>query len=327
MTILTRDTGIRIRTGRSVDPAIIGPSVVLLTMLATYAALSPHFLTFSNFSNVLVQAAPLVILATGQTFVVLIGGLDLSQGSIVSLVSVVTAAVMMNHGIEVAILAGLGSGTCVGVLNGFLVGRLGLQPFIVTLGMLYMVAGVALVLSEGSAIFGLPQPDVETFFWFGGGKIGFLPVPLIIAVLVVLGARHVLGSRVLGRHTYAVGSNASVAALSGVDVRRTRMWVFLISALLASLAGFLLSGRVISGQPLLGAGDLLLQSIGAVIIGGTSIFGGRGGVLRTVLGVLVIAFMVNGLNLLAISTFTQQVIIGAIIVFSAWLNTLGKTRA
>jgi ribose/xylose/arabinose/galactoside ABC-type transport system permease subunit len=209
-------------------------------------------------------------------------------------------------------------------VNGLLIGRARIQPFIVTLGMLYMIAGAALVLSGGSTVFGLPHPDVDIFFWFGGGFIGPLPVPLIIAAILLVVAYFVLTRTPIGRHIYAIGSNEQVAVMSGVNVGRTKIFIYFMSGAFAAIAGFLLSGRVISGQPLLGSGDILLQSIGAVIIGGTSIFGGRGGVFRTLLGVLVIAFMVNGLNLLAISTFTQQVIVGAIIVLSAWINSLRR---
>lgn len=125
----------------------------------------------------------------------------------------------------------------------------------------------------------------------------------------------------MGRHVYAIGSNEQVAVMSGINITRVKTFIFLMSGSFAAIAGFMLSGRVISGQPLLGAGEILLQSIGAVIIGGTSIFGGQGGVLRTVLGVFVISFMVNGLNLLAISTFSQQIIVGTIIILSVWLNS------
>jgi ribose transport system permease protein len=307
-----------------IDPAIVGPALALALMLAVYSVLSPHFLTVQNITNVLVQSAPLMILATGQTFALLMGGLDLSQGSIVSLVSVVTASVMMEYGIELAAIVGIGAGVAVGLANGVLVGRARIQPFIVTLGMLYMIAGAALVLSGGSAIFGLPRPDVDIFFWFGGGFIGPVPVPVVIATLMILAAHLVLSRTPIGRHVYAVGGNEQVATMSGIDVGRVKIFIYLMSGSYAAVGGFMLSGRVISGQPLLGSGDLLLQSIGAVIIGGTSIFGGRGGALRTVLGVLVIAFMVNGLNLLAISTFTQQVIVGAIIILSVWVNSLRR---
>ncbi|MGD0187227.1 MAG: ABC transporter permease [Roseiarcus sp.] len=309
-----------------VDPAVVGPGLALILMFVVYSLASPHFLTAQNITNVLVQSAPLLILATGQTFALLMGGLDLSQGSIISLVSVITAAVMMNYGIAPAALAGIASGAIVGLVNGLLIGRARIQPFIVTLGMLYMIAGVALVVSGGSTVFGLPRPDVDIFFWFGGGFIGPAPVPVIIAAILLAVAHLVLTRTPIGRHVYAIGGNEQVAIMSGVNVGATKVFIFFVSGIFAAIAGFMLSGRVISGQPLLGSGELLLQSIGAVIIGGTSIFGGSGGVLRTLLGVLVIAFMVNGLNLLAISTFTQQVIVGAIIILSAWVNALRRSR-
>jgi ribose/xylose/arabinose/galactoside ABC-type transport system permease subunit len=304
-----------------IDPATLGPGIALVAMFIIYATLSPYFLTAQNVTNVLVQSAPLLILATGQTFALLMCGLDLSQGSVVSIVSVVTAGVMMNHGLELGVAAGLGVGMLVGLTNGLLIGRAGIQPFIVTLGTLYIAAGAAMVFSGGSSIFGLPEPDVDYFFWFGGGFVGPVPVPVLIAAILIVVAHILLTRTRIGRHIYAIGSNEQVAVMSGIDTGRVKVFIFLMSGSFAAIGGFLLSGRVISGQPLLGAGEILLQSIGAVIIGGTSIFGGQGGVLRTVLGVFVIAFMVNGLNLLAISTFAQQIIVGTIIIVSVWLNS------
>ncbi len=309
-----------------IDPATIGPAVALLVMIIVFSILSPYFLTRTNITNVLVQSAPLLILATGQTFALLMGGLDLSQGSILSLVSVVTAGVMMRHRILLGAVAGLGTGFGIALVNGLLVGRARIQPFIVTLGTLYIAAGLAMVYSGGSSIFGLPKPDVDYFFWFGGGFIGPAPVPVLIAVVLIVATHIILTRTRFGRHVYAVGGSESVAIMSGIEVGRVKILIFLISGGCAAIAGFLMSGRVISGQPLLGAGDILLQSIGSVIIGGTSVFGGQGGVLRTVVGVLVIAFMVNGLNLLAIETFAQQVIVGAIIILSVWVNTLRRRQ-
>jgi ribose/xylose/arabinose/galactoside ABC-type transport system permease subunit len=309
-----------------VDPATVGPSIALAAMFAVFSILSPYFLTRNNLTNVLMQSAPLLILATGQTYALLMGGLDLSQGSIISLVSVVTAGVLLRHGIVLGAAAGLGTGFAVSLVNGLLIGRARIQPFIVTLGTLYMVAGAAMVYSGGSSIFGLPKPDVDYFFWFGGGFIGPIPVPALIAITLIAIAHGVLTRTRFGRHVYAVGGSEKVAVMSGVDVGRVKILIYMVSGGYASIAGFLMSGRVISGQPLLGAGDILLQSIGAVIIGGTSVFGGQGGVLRTVLGVLVVAFMVNGLNLLAIDTFAQQVIVGAIIILSVWVNSLRRRR-
>lgn len=309
-----------------INSATIGPAVALLAMIIVFSILSPYFLTRTNITNVLVQSAPLLILATGQTFALLMGGLDLSQGSILSLVSVVTAGVMMRHRILLGAVAGLGTGFGIALVNGLLVGRARIQPFIVTLGTLYIAAGLAMVYSGGSSIFGLPKPDVDYFFWFGGGFIGPAPVPVLIAVVLIVATHIILTRTQFGRHVYAVGGSKSVAIMSGIEVGRVKILIFLISGGCAAIAGFLMSGRVISGQPLLGAGDILLQSIGSVIIGGTSVFGGQGGVLRTVLGVLVIAFMVNGLNLLAIETFAQQVIVGAIIILSVWVNTLRRRQ-
>lgn len=311
---------------RRIEPATLGPGIALLAMFVVFSMLSPYFLTRHNVTNVLVQSAPLLILATGQTYALLMGGLDLSQGSIISLVSVVTAGVMMRHGLAPGALAGIAAGLAVSLANGLLIGRARIQPFIVTLGTLYMAAGAAMVVSGGSSIFGLPKPDVDYFFWFGGGFIGPMPVPVLIAVLVIALAHFILMRTRFGRHVYAVGGSEAVATMSGIDVGRVKIMIYLVSGGCAALAGFMMSGRVISGQPLLGAGDVLLQSIGAVIIGGTSVFGGQGGVLRTVLGVLVVAFMVNGLNLLAIDTFAQQVIVGAIIILSVWVNSLRRRR-
>ena len=309
------------------DTATLGPLLALILMFVIYTFLSPNFLTVGNMTNVLVQASPLLILATGQTFALLMGGLDLSQGSIVSLVSVVTAAVMMDYGFAAGSLAGLTAGVGVGVLSGLLIGWARIQPFIVTLGMLYVAAGAAMVVSDGSTIFGLPRPDVDYFFWFGGGYIGLLPVPVLIAAVLVIAAHVLLTRTRIGRHVYAIGGNEQVAIMSGINAANVKVVIFAISGGFAAIGGYMLSGRVISGQPLLGSGELLLQSIGAVIIGGTSVFGGEGGVLRTLVGVLVIAFMVNGLNLLAISTFTQQIIVGAIIILSVWANTIRRRRS
>jgi ribose/xylose/arabinose/galactoside ABC-type transport system permease subunit len=295
-------------------------------MFLVFSILSPYFLTRSNVTNVLVQSAPLLTLAAGQTYAVLMGGLDLSQGSIISLVSVVTAGVLLRHGIVLGAVAGLAAGLAISLINGLLIGRARIQPFIVTLGTLYIGAGAAMVYSGGSSIFGLPKPDVDYFFWFGGGFIGPIPVPVLIAVMLIVIAYVSLTRTRFGRHVYAVGGSETVAVMSGIDVGRVKLLIYLVSGACASIAGFMMSGRVISGQPLLGSGDMLLQSIGAVIIGGTSIFGGQGGVLRTVLGVLVVTFMVNGLNLLAIDTFAQQVIVGAIIILSVWVNSLRRRR-
>ena len=293
-------------------------------MMGVYSVLSPNFLTVRNLTNVLMQSAALLFLAAGQTITILSAGLDLSQGSVVSLVSVVTAVNILGHGLVVGSLAGLAVGTLAGLANGLFVGRARIQPFIVTLGMFYIAAGAAMTYVNGSAVFGIPEPTVTRWFWFGGGYAGPIPVPVLFAAVGLVVIHYLLTHTQFGRHVYALGGNEQVALLSGVNVAGVKVWIYTLSGFLSAVAGYILSARVISGQPLLGAGSLLLQSIGAVVIGGTSLFGGEGGVLRTILGVLIIAFMVNGLNLLAISTFVQDIIIGTLIIISVWISRLRR---
>ena len=302
----------------------IGLLMFFVLMMITYAALSPHFLTLRNITNVLLQSSALLFLALGQTLAIISAGLDLSQGAIVSVVSVVSAQVIKDHGLLMGTIAGIGSGLTLGLVNGFLIGKARIQPFIATLGMLYIAGGIAMVYVNGSAVFGIPEPAVDQWFYLGGGYLGPIPIPVALAAICLLSVNYLLRNTRLGRHIYAVGGNENVALLSGVKVDRVKVWIYTLSGLLAAIGGYLLSSRVISGQPTLGAGGLLLQAIGAVVIGGTSLFGGSGGVFRTFLGVMIISFMVNGMNLLAISTFIQEIIVGSLIILSVWVSTYRK---
>ena len=295
-------------------------------MCLVYSVLSPHFLTVRNITNVLLQSSALFFLAMGQTICILSAGLDLSQGSVVSLVSVVTADTIKTSGIVLGSFFGIFTGSLCGLINGLFVGLAGISPIIVTIGMLYMAGGAAMVYTKGTSIFGIPEPDVSRFFWFGGGYVGPIPVPVLLAVIGVIVMWYILRYTRFGRHVYAVGGNEQVAIMSGINTKTTKLFIYTLSGFLTSAAGFILSARVISGQPTLGAGGLLLQSIGAVILGGTSVFGGEGGVLRTLMGVLIIAFMVNGLNLMAVSTFIQDIVVGAIIILTVWTSTMKKRR-
>ena len=304
----------------------VGLPIVFLIMCLVYSFLSPNFFTVRNFTNVLLQSSALFFLAMGQTICILGAGLDLSQGSVVSFVSVVTANTIKTSGILLGGFLGLFAGTLCGLINGMFVGLAGISPIIVTIGMLYMAGGAAMIYTKGTSIFGIPEPDVSYFFWFGGGYVGPIPVPVILALLGVVVMWYVLRYTRFGRHIYAVGGNEQVAIMSGINVKATKLFIYTLSGFLTSAASFILSARVISGQPTLGAGGLLLQSIGAVILGGTSVFGGEGGVLRTVMGVLIIAFMVNGLNLMAVSTFIQDIVVGAIIILTVWASTIKKRR-
>ena len=301
--------------------------IAFLSMCGIFAVLSPAFLSVSNFLNVFRQSAVLFFLASGQTLAILCAGIDLSQGSIVSLVSVVTADIIMRgHGVFAGALGGIASGTLCGLFTGIWIGKARLNPFIVTLGMNYIAAGIALLYTGGDAIFGLPKESLEIFGWFGEGYFCGIPVPIILAAIHLVMMYFFLNHIRLGRHIYATGGNQETAIVSGVNVVRVKIMTYTLSAFFASLGGFILSSRCISGQPILGGGSLLLESIGSVVIGGTSLVGGEGGILRTLLGVMIMSFMVNGLNLLATSTFVQDMIVGGIVIFSVWISILRKRQ-
>jgi len=295
---------------------------VLVGMGVIYTALSPHFLRVENFANILRQASPLFFLAMGQTLCLLTAGIDLSQGSVVSLTSVITVGVMMHYGLAAGTGAGLLVGLVVGLVNGLLVGPARLSPIIVSIGTLFVAAGIALQYTGGEPIAGIPDEILPYFAWVGQGSWGPVPVPAVFMAVGLILIHLLLTQTRLGRHIYAVGGYPEAALTSGIRVPWVLVFVYTFSGLLSGLGGYILTARAISGEPLLGGGDLLLQSLGSVVIGGTSLFGGRGGVLKTFLGMLVISFMVNGLNLLGMSTFIQQVVIGGIILASVAATAL-----
>lgn len=296
-------------------------------MCGIFTLLSPAFLTVNNFLNVFRQSSVVFFLASGQTLAILSAGIDLSQGSIVSLVSVVIADIIMRgHGVFIGVLSGIISGTLCGLFSGLWIGKARLNPFIVTLGMNYIASGIALLYTGGDAIFGLPKESLKIYGWFGEGYLCGIPVPIILAAINLCVMYFFLNQTRLGRHIYATGGNQETATVSGINVARIKIWTYTLSGFFASIGGFILSSRCISGQPILGGGSLLLESIGAVVIGGTSLFGGEGGILRTLLGVMIMSFMVNGLNLLATSTFVQDMIVGGIVIFSVWMSILRQQR-
>jgi len=296
-----------------------------LLMCGIFTALSPAFLTINNILNVLRQSSIVFFLASGQTLALLSAGIDLSQGSIVSLVSVITADLMMRgYGVAVGMLGGLATGLLCGLFTGLWVGKARLNPFIATLGMNYIAAGIALLYTGGDAIFGLPKESLEIFGWFGEGYFCWLPVPIILAA-INLGIMYLfLNHTRLGRHIFAIGGSEEATIVSGINASRVKIWVYTLSGFLSAMGGVILSSRCISGQPILGGGSLLLESLGATVIGGTSLFGGEGGIFRTLLGVMIISFGVNGLNLLATSTYMQDMIVGGIIIFSVWIGILRR---
>lgn len=303
----------------------IGLPVMFILMLVIFTILTERFLTLDNVRNVFRQSSILFFFAAGQTIVMLTGGIDLSQGSIISLVSILTAVSLCQFGLVQGILIGLLVGIACGGITGLLVGKGRMQPFIASLGMMYLADGFALIATNGQPVSNIPMDIIDQFFWLGGGYVGWFPVPLILAIIVFVILQVFLKHTRTGRYIYAVGGNEECSRLSGINVSWIKILIFLISGLLCAVGSISLTARIISGQPLLG-GEFTMQSLGATVLGGTSLTGGLGGVGNTVLGVLFIGFMTNGLNLLGVPTFVQRVVIGAVIIISVYMATIKEQK-
>ncbi|HEY9390447.1 MAG TPA: ABC transporter permease [Mycobacteriales bacterium] len=309
-----------VRQLRNLDLRQVGLPLVVVAMIVVFSFRSDVFMTTTNFQNVGLQAAALACVAFGQTFVLLTAGIDLSVGSTVALVSVVSAMGMRDHGMVVGVLFGLAAGLAVGVVNSLVITRLRVAPFIATLAMLSIAAGLALNLSGGTPVVGLPSEFTSLAY----RRVLGVPLPVVIALLVLAIAYGVLRLTRLGRYIYATGGNAEAARLSGINVRATTVSAYMVCSLLATFGGFILTARVASGQPTLG-GDLALQSVAAVVLGGVSLFGGRGTVLGVAVGVIFVSILTNGLNLLNVSSYTQLMVIGtAMILAIAWDQYLSR---
>jgi ribose transport system permease protein len=297
-----------------------GTLIGLLVLSAVLWALSPHFLTVSNLLNIAQQTSINAVVAVGMTFVIVSGGIDLSVGSIVALSGVVLGT-LLQDGVStpVAIAAALSIGTGCGLLNGVLVSWGGLPPFIVTLGMMSVARGAALVFTEGRPVSGFDAG----FRSLATGSIAGVPAPVIVMVLVYLVAHLVLTRTTFGRYVYAIGGNEEATRLSGVNVRLEKTAIYGVSGLTAAVATVILTARLNSAQPIAGM-MYELDAIAATVIGGTSLMGGEGTLAGTLVGALIMGVLRNGLNLLGVSSFLQQIVIGAVIVVAVLVDTLLK---
>ncbi len=294
----------------------------LVLLFGISSAISPYFLEVTNIFNVLRGASMVGIVSIGMTFVILNRGIDLSVGSVLGL-SAALAASMSQQGIALVLLVSLVAGTMLGLVNGLLITRLRLQPFIATLGMLIFVRGMVYIYSNGSNIVVHSAP--ESFTFLGSGRIGPVPVPVILFVAVWAVAAYILTRTVFGREVYAVGANEEAARLSGINVDRNRVLVYCISGFLAALAGVVMVSRLTVGEP--NAGNLFeLDAIAATLIGGTAFDGGVGGVHGTIAGVVILAFLANILNLANVSPYTQMLLKGVIIVVAVVVSELKNRR-
>ncbi|PYR65091.1 MAG: ribose ABC transporter permease [Acidobacteria bacterium] len=294
---------------------------VIVGLAIVFGAINPNFWSVTNLANVSRQMSILALLALGQTFAILSGGIDLSVGSLLALVSVVCAQRMKEFGLAFGIGAGVLAGGFAGLVNGLIIARARVPAFIATLGMLVAARGAALVLSGGLPIAGLPRE----FLTLGAGYLGPFPIPTVIAIVAFALAHVILSRTRFGRYVYAMGSNEEAAVLSGINVAKYKMLVYITSGLFAGVAGVILTARVISGQPTLGEVQEL-YSIAAVVIGGGRISGGVGGVWTTLMGVLVLGILGNGLNLVQVSSYIQNIVIGAIIVGAVWIDLARERR-
>ena len=297
--------------------------VGLLAVWVVLAIVSPNFLTSQNILNILLQSATLAIVAAGVTVTLIAAEIDLSIASVEALAGSVVAVLSVQYGLFWPLAVGLGlfTGIAIGFVNGFFTTRYKMPSFVTTLAMLGIARGLAFVITDGQAVYGMPRG----FLWLGQGKIGPIAVPIILAAIVVVAVHIVLSRTRFGLNVYAVGGNAEAARLGGVNVANTKTIVMMLSSLMAALAGVILAARLAAGSGNVAEADLL-DAIAAVVIGGTSLFGGVGGMLGTVIGVLLITSIRNGLVLLNIQAFWQLVAVGAVILIAVFLDHVAKGK-
>jgi ribose transport system permease protein len=296
-----------------------GPAVMLMAVVAGMSIAHPDFLTISNLMTIGLQAAVRALLAIGELLVIISGGIDLSVGTAMSLSMVTMGLYVINsHGsLEIGMLIAIATGVLVGLVNGTLVAFLGLPPFIITLGMLGIAQGLALTLSSGFSMYGFPKE----FDFLGGGQIIGIPVPIIILAVVALVASFIFRETKLGRYAYAIGGGEEAARRAGIPVRRFKVAIYAFCGGLVGISSIVLSSRINSAHPGIGLG-YELDAIAAVVIGGASLMGGRGNVSGAIIGALTMAAIRFGLNVMAVTPFIQQIVIGVILIIAVYLDRL-----
>jgi ribose transport system permease protein len=293
-----------------------GTGAGLLALCLVLWIATPFFATVDNLVNVAEQSTIVGTLAIGMTFVILTGGIDLSVGSVVALAGVVLALVLRaGHGVPLAMLAAFATGLGAGAINGALVAFGRLPAFIATLGMMSVARGVALVLADGRPISGFP----EALRALSTTRMAGVPVSVLVMLLLFALAHFVLHYTMLGRSTYAIGGNEEASRLAGIPVGRTKVIIYAIAGASAAATAVLLLARLNSAQPIAGIG-YELDAIAAVVIGGTSLLGGAGSVTGTLIGALIMSVLRNGLNLLGVSSYVQQIAIGVVIVVAVLVD-------
>ena len=298
----------------------LGVFVALILLCLLFSLTSAHFLTTENIFSVIRSFSFVAIISLGETFAIITGGIDLSVGSLLGFCGCITALAMSSHWAwPVAVAAGLLAGAGLGFCNGQMITRLKLPPFIVTLGMYSMARGLTYVITRGWPVSNLP----DAFMTLGQGYCWIVPLPVLFMAALALLAGLFLNHTRSGRYLFAIGSNETAAALSGIKVERMKVLVYTLSGLSSALAGILLISRLGVAQPTAGLG-FELDAIAASVIGGTSLMGGKGTVIGILIGAAIMGVLRNGLILLGLSAFWQQFALGAIIIFAVSIDRLRK---
>jgi len=295
-----------------------GIYVALIVLLVFFSIFTDAFLTPGNLINIARQSSMLGIAAVGMAFVLLLGGIDLSIGSQISLVNIIGAWLMVNAGMNpiFAILISLIVSTSIGFMNGWIIANIKMPPLIVTLASLTILEGLAFIISGGVPIFGFP----ESFSVIGQGYVGFVPVPVIIMIVIMSIGAFILNKTYFGRYFYAVGGNEEASELSGINVKKVKYLVYTLSGLFAGIAGIVMLSRTNSGQAIAGKG-FELDVLTAVVLGGVSITGGYGKINNVVAGVLIMGVLSNGMVLMNINTYYQLVIKGLVLMFAVGFDS------
>lgn len=316
--------------GRVIDwKILLGASARIVALVALFVALSiasPSFLSVGNLINVLRVASLIIIMALGEMVVILLGGIDLSIGSVLTVAAIVAATLIKgevagteNLHYSIGILAGLATGVFFGLLNGLMVTKVKLPPFIATYGMMFVAGGAAIISSRGYVIY-----DFEKDFrWWGTGSVASIPVPVILMVVLALVIHFTLSQTALGRSIYAIGGNRKAAQLVGINETRVTLIAYMISGFCAAFAAVLFVARLNAAEVAMGD-FFLLPVVATVIIGGTSLAGGKGTVIDTIIGGLILAFINNALILLGVSSYWQSFAMGVLIILAVLADRFGR---
>lgn len=296
-------------------------SIIMLVIFSgVIAILNDRFLTVPNLLNVFRQSSINAVIACGMTFVILTGGIDLAVGSVLAISSAVCASLLISGvGVVPAVLAALLVGAVSGALSGIVITKGKVQPFIATLVMMTFLRGATLVFTNGTPLTLGSAKAADAFYYLGNGKVLGMPLPIIMTVVVFGFAYYVLTQTKIGRYVYAVGGNEEASRLSGLNTDNVKIFVYTVSGVLAAIAGIIVTSRLSSAQPTAGTG-YELDAIAAVVLGGTSLVGGKGKILGTIVGVLIIGILNNALNLMDISSYYQMIAKAAVILLAVLLD-------